>query len=61
MPREPIIFLDKTYKTQGEFEAFVKHLIYNDIGVCNDSTRIIPIIISPVLPIIVIIWLVDVI
>lgn len=42
MPREPIIFLDKTYKTQGEFEAFVKHLIYNDIGVCNDIKNIYP-------------------
>ena len=26
MPRKSIIFLDKTYKTQGEFEAFVKIL-----------------------------------
>ena len=31
-----IIFLDKTYKTQGEFELFVKKVIYDDIGICND-------------------------
>ena len=36
MPRKSIIFLDKTYKTQGEFEAFVKNLIYNGIGICDD-------------------------
>ena len=36
MPRNSITFLDKTYRTQGEFEIFVKNLIYNDIGVCND-------------------------
>jgi hypothetical protein len=36
MPRKPIIFLDKIYKTQSEFEAFVKKLLYKDIGICND-------------------------
>lgn len=36
MPRKSIIFLDKIYRTQGEFETFVKNLIYNEIGVCND-------------------------
>lgn len=42
MPRNPVIFLDKTYKTQGEFEAFVKNLIYNEIGVCDDIENIHP-------------------
>jgi 5-methylcytosine-specific restriction endonuclease McrA len=37
MPKKNIIiFLEKTYKTQGEFETFVKNIIYNDIGICND-------------------------
>ena len=36
MPRKPVLFLDKIYKTQGEFELFVKKIIYDDIGVCND-------------------------
>jgi len=35
MPK-PVIFLQKTYKTQSEFEQFVKNIIYNDIGECND-------------------------
>jgi 5-methylcytosine-specific restriction endonuclease McrA len=35
MPRQPVIFLEKTYRTQGDFELFVKKLIY-DIGVCPD-------------------------
>ena len=42
MPRNPVIFLDKTYKTQGEFEAFVKNLIYNEIGICDDIENIHP-------------------
>lgn len=36
MPGKPVIFLGTTYKTQREFELFVKNLIYKDIGVCND-------------------------
>ena len=40
MPRKPVIFLDKTYKTQGEFELFVKKIIYDDIGLCNDVKNI---------------------
>jgi hypothetical protein len=36
MPRKPVIFLGKPYKTQGEFELFVKKVIYDDIGICND-------------------------
>ena len=36
MPRKPVIFLGKTYKTQTEFELFVKKIIYDDIGVCDD-------------------------
>jgi len=42
MPRKPIIFLDKTYKTQGEFESFVKNLIYNNIGICDDIKNMHP-------------------
>ena len=38
MPRKsrPINFLNKQYKTQGEFEKFVKQIIYDDIGICFD-------------------------
>ena len=36
MPSKPVTFLDKTYKTQKLFEAFVKNVIYNDIGICYD-------------------------
>lgn len=36
MPRKTIIFLNKIYKKQKDFELFVKNLIYNDIGICND-------------------------
>jgi len=42
MPRKPIIFLEKTYKTQGEFEAFVKNFIYNEIGICDNIKDIYP-------------------
>ena len=42
MPRNPIILLGNTYKTQGEFKAYVKNLIYNDIGICNDIKNIYP-------------------
>lgn len=42
MPRKAIIFLEKTYKTQGEFEAFVKNIIYNEIGICNDIKNTYP-------------------
>lgn len=36
MTRKPVYFLNKQYKTQGEFEKFVKQIIYNDIGICFD-------------------------
>lgn len=36
MPKKPVNFLNKQYKTQGEFEKFVKQTIYNDIGICYD-------------------------
>jgi len=42
MPRKPVIFLGKTYKTQSEFELFVKKLIYNDIGICDDIKNTYP-------------------
>ena len=42
MTRNSITFLGKIYKTQGEFEVFVKKLIYNDIGICNDIKKIYP-------------------
>jgi len=42
MPRKPVIFLGKTYKTQSEFELFVKNLIYNDIGICDDIKNTYP-------------------
>jgi len=37
-----VTFLDKTYTTQKEFECFVKKLIYEDIGVCDDVETIHP-------------------
>jgi len=36
MPRKPITFLNTEYKTQGDFEKYVKKIIYEDIGICND-------------------------
>tara|TARA_Y100000992_G_scaffold212732_1_gene146432 strand:- start:9504 stop:10193 length:690 start_codon:yes stop_codon:yes gene_type:complete len=36
MPQKPVNFLNKTYKTQKEFEKFVKQTIYKDIGICFD-------------------------
>ena len=36
MTRKPVIFLGKTYKTQYEFQLFVKNVIYHDINLCND-------------------------
>jgi hypothetical protein len=36
MPKKEIIFLNNVYKTQGEFENFVKNFIYNEIGLCDD-------------------------
>jgi 5-methylcytosine-specific restriction endonuclease McrA len=42
MPRKPVIFLEKTYKTQGEFDLFVRKLIYDDIGVCDDVKNLKP-------------------
>ena len=36
MPRKPVTFLNTEYKTQGEFENYVKKIIYKDIGICND-------------------------
>jgi len=42
MPRNQIIFLGKRYKTQTEFEGFVKNHIYNSIGICNDIKNTYP-------------------
>ncbi len=42
MVRKPIQFLETEYKTQGDFEAFVKKVIYIDIGICNDIKTIYP-------------------
>lgn len=42
MPRKPVMFLDKEYKTQGEFEQYVKKIIYEDIGICYDIKNIYP-------------------
>ena len=36
MTRKPISFLNIEFKTQGEFEKYVKKIIYEDIGICND-------------------------
>lgn len=42
MVRKPIILLDKEFKTQKEFEKYVKKIIYDDIGICNDIKNIYP-------------------
>lgn len=42
MNRRPIMFLGKIYKTQTEFEQYIKTLLYNDIGICNDIKNIHP-------------------
>ena len=42
MPRKPITFLNTEYKTQGEFEKYVKKIIYDDIGYCNDIKNTYP-------------------
>ena len=42
MPRKPVTFLNKVYKTQGEFERYVKKIIYKDIGICNDIKNTYP-------------------
>ena len=42
MPRKPITFLNTKFKTQGEFEKYVKKTIYNDIGICNDIKNTYP-------------------
>ena len=36
MPRKPVDFMGKTYKSQTDFEKYVKHLIYEVIGPCDD-------------------------
>ena len=36
MPRKPVTFMGKLYKTQGEFEKYVRKVIYEDIGPCLD-------------------------
>ena len=42
MTKKSIIFSGKTYKTQGEFEVFVKNIIYNIVGICNDIKKMYP-------------------
>ncbi len=36
MPRKPITFLGKTYKSQSEFKNYVKKIIYEEVGSCKD-------------------------
>ncbi len=36
MAKKPVVFLNKIYKTQTEFETYVKNIIYNIIGKCDD-------------------------
>ncbi len=43
MTRKIITFLGKEYKTQKEFEQFVKNLIYNEIGNCEDIKKKYPV------------------
>lgn len=42
MPRKPVVFLDKEYKTQGEFEKYVRKIIYDEIGICYDVKNTYP-------------------
>jgi len=36
MARKPVTFLNAEYKTQGLFGKYVRKIIYEDIGICND-------------------------
>ena len=42
MTPKPVTFLNTEYKTQGEFEKYVKKIIYEDIGICNDIKNTYP-------------------
>lgn len=42
MSRKPVTFLNIEYKTQREFEKYVKKIIYEDIGICNDIKNTYP-------------------
>ena len=42
MPRKPVTFLNTEFKTQGDFEKYVKKIIYEDIGICNDIKNTYP-------------------
>jgi hypothetical protein len=42
MPRKPVKFLNKTYETQKEFTVFVRKIIYDEIGICDDILNIYP-------------------
>jgi hypothetical protein len=36
MPRKPVYFLDKLYPSTAALENYVRKIIYEDIGICND-------------------------
>jgi hypothetical protein len=43
MPRsKPVEFMGKIFKTQGEFEKYVKNIIYDEVGICNDIKNLYP-------------------
>ena len=41
MPRKQVSFMDKTYRTKGEFKKFVTSIIYG-VGVCSDIKNTFP-------------------
>lgn len=42
MPKKPVIILDKIFPTQKDFEIYVRKIIYEDIGICNDIKNTYP-------------------
>ena len=42
MPRKPVTFLNTVFESQTEYRKYVKKIIYNDIGICNDIKNTYP-------------------
>lgn len=36
MPPKPVEFMGKTFESQTKFKTYVKKIIYDEIGICND-------------------------
>ena len=42
MPSKPVKIKGKTFKSQKEFKIYVKQIIYDEIGICNDIKNTYP-------------------